>query len=122
MNGTERLSPPADDFATCKLAADQPDLCLYRSTMKSAYELAMSRLEKSAPTHPLSDIQKAALAEVDSEYAARIAERKIFLGGEIEKLAGDPAAAELHRQLASDIAVLEEKREAKKERIRSEQA
>lgn len=89
--------------------------------MKSAYELAMSRLEKSAPVRQLSDAQKQALAEIDSAYGARIAERKIFLEGEIAKAAGDAATvADLRRQLASDIASLEEKREAKKEKLRGE--
>lgn len=89
--------------------------------MKSAYELAMSRLEKSAPSRAISDELKAALSEVDSEYGAKIAERRIFLEGEISKTPGDEhAAADLRRQLAGDIASLEEKREAAKEKIRRE--
>ncbi len=89
--------------------------------MKSAYELAMNRLEKSAPSRAIPEELKAALAEVDSEYAAKIAERRIFLEGEIAKTMGDEhAAADLRRQLAGDIASLEEKREAAKEKIRKE--
>lgn len=89
--------------------------------MKSAYELAMGRLEKNAPTKKLSDAQKARLAGVDSEIQAKIAERKVFLEGEIAKAAGDPATQEqLQSQLAMDIARLEEKREEKKEKIRNE--
>ena len=45
--------------------------------MKSAYELAMERLEKSAPTLTLTDAQKAQMAEVDSTYKARIAEKEL---------------------------------------------
>lgn len=87
--------------------------------MKSAYELAMSRLEQSSPTRAVSVELKAALAEADSEYGAKIAERRIFLEGEIAKAAGDSlAVADLRRQLASDIASLEEKRETAKEKIR----
>lgn len=87
--------------------------------MKSAYELAMSRLEKSNPTRALSDGQRKALAEVDSEHDARIAERRIFLEGEMAKATGDEhALAELRRQLAGEIALIEEKRESKKEKIR----
>jgi hypothetical protein len=87
--------------------------------MKSAYELAMSRLEKSEPTRSLNDEQKKALAEIDSEYAARIAERKIFLEGEIVKAFSDELTMhDLRRQLAGEIASLEEKRELKKERLR----
>ena len=83
----------------------------------------MSRLEKSTPLRQLSEAQKQALAEIDSEYGARIAERKIFLEGEILKAGAgsDPAAvADLRRQLASDIVSLEEKREEKKEKLRRE--
>lgn len=89
--------------------------------MKSAYELAMSRLEKNSPTRKLSDAQKARLAEVDSEIEAKIAERKVFLEAEIAKAAGDPATQDqLRQQLAMDLARLEEKREEKKEKIRRE--
>lgn len=88
--------------------------------MKSAYELAMSRLEKQSPTRPLTEEQKREIAEIDSEITARIAEKKVFLEGEIRKAAGDPAAQdELRRQLASEIARLEEKREQRKEKART---
>lgn len=87
--------------------------------MKSAFELAMSRLEKEAPTQSLSAQQKEALAEVDSEITAKIAEKKVFLEGEIKKAAGDALAQDsLRRQLATEIARLEEKREEKKAKIR----
>lgn len=79
----------------------------------------MSRLEKSEPTRSLNEEQKKALAEIDSEYAARIAERKIFLEGEIAKAFSDELTMhDLRRQLAGEIASLEEKRELKKERLR----
>ena len=91
--------------------------------MKSAYELAMSRLEQGSPSRSLSEEQKKALAEIDSEYDAKVAERKIFLEGEIAKLAGDESAVtSLRRQLAAEIASIEEKRESKKEQVRQEKA
>ena len=43
--------------------------------MKSAYELAMERLEKKAPSTKLTDKQKADIAEIDSKlgnFAGRI--------------------------------------------------
>ncbi|HEY5770635.1 MAG TPA: hypothetical protein VIS71_12390 [Terrimicrobium sp.] len=87
--------------------------------MKSAFELAMSRLEKESPTQKLTDGQKLRLAEIDGEITAKIAERKVFLEGEIVKAAGDPASAEqLRKQLAMEIARLEEKRENKKKQVR----
>jgi hypothetical protein len=87
--------------------------------MKSAYEIAMSRLESQAPTVKLNDAQKAELAEIDNIYQAKIAERRVFLEGEMRKAAGDPVAeADLRRQLASEIARLEEEREHRKEKAR----
>jgi hypothetical protein len=89
--------------------------------MKSAYELAMSRLEKEKPTAKVSEKTKALLAEIDSEIDARIAEKKVFLEGEIAKSFEDPqAASELKRQLAMEISRLEEKREDKKDKLRRE--
>lgn len=87
--------------------------------MKSAYELAMSRLEASSPVTKLTDAQKAELAEIDNLFLARIAERRVFLEGEIQKAAGDPLAQDqLRRQLAGEVARLEEDREARKEKVR----
>ncbi len=68
--------------------------------MKSAYELAMGRLEKSTPAVSLTDEQKAKLAEVDSEVNARIAEKKIFLEDQIAK-ASPQERDEIQRQLVS---------------------
>lgn len=87
--------------------------------MKSAYELAMSRLEKENPLPKTSESAKALLAEIDSEIHAKIAEKKVFLEGEMAKAAGDPMELEaLRNQLASEIARLEETREARKKKVR----
>jgi len=89
--------------------------------MKSAYELAMERLNKSAPTRKLTADQKKQLAEIDSKYAAKIAEREIFVKGEIGKAIdkGDfEAIAQLEKQLVSDRKSFEAEREEKKEKIR----
>ncbi|MBM3847344.1 MAG: hypothetical protein FJ405_13815 [Verrucomicrobia bacterium] len=87
--------------------------------MKSAYELAMERLNKSQPPVKLSEKQKQDLAELDSRYAAKIAEREIFLKGEIAKAASKGAFEEieqlekqLHTHRKSMQAELEEKKEA----------
>ena len=87
--------------------------------MKSAYELAMSRLEKESPARKIDDTTRAALAEVDSEYTAKIAERKIFLEGELAKTSDPTEAAALRREISAEIARLEDQRESKKERIRN---
>ena len=89
--------------------------------MKSAYELAMERLNKTAPTIKLTDEQKKALAELDSEYSAKLAEREIFLKGQMEKATseGDYGTLEqLEKQLTSERKSLAAELEEKKERVR----
>jgi hypothetical protein len=88
--------------------------------MKSSYELAMERLNKSAPTVKLTDAQKKQLAELDSKYAAKIAEREIALNGVIAKAADDVEKEEsLREQLLNDRKKLQAELEEKKEQIRS---
>ena len=90
--------------------------------MKSAYELAMERLAKSQPIVKLTDEQKKHLAEVDSTFKARIAERELFLKGEIQKARSTgkfEEAESLEKQLASEIKRLQEDCEAKKEKLRA---
>jgi hypothetical protein len=90
--------------------------------MKSAYELAMERLQKNAPTVTLTAEQKAQIAEIDSTFKARLAERELFLKGEIAKAesSGKPEEVEsLQKQLAIDIRRLQEEGEAKKEKLRA---
>src|SRR5260221_12386140 len=53
--------------------------------MKSAYELAMERLQKGAPLVPLTDTQRAEIAEIDSTYKAKIAEKELLLKDQIKK-------------------------------------
>ena len=90
--------------------------------MKSAYELAMERLEKASPSISLTEEQKKEIAEVDSVYRAKIAEKELFLKNEIRKAqtAGKFEEAEsLEKQLASEIRRLQEDCEAKKEKLRT---
>ena len=51
--------------------------------MKSAYELAMERLEKQAPSMKLTDDQRSQLAEIDSLYKSKMAEKELLLAEEI---------------------------------------
>jgi hypothetical protein len=87
--------------------------------MKSAYELAMERLNKSAPTVKLSDAQKKEIADLESEFAAKIAARDIALKAEMAQVADDPEKeAPLREQLATDRRKLQAELEDKKERVR----
>jgi hypothetical protein len=89
--------------------------------MKSAYELAMERLSKTAPSAKLSDEQKKELAELDSLYASKVAQREIFLKGELARaeVSGDFEAIEqLQKQLASERKTLATELEEKKDAVR----
>jgi hypothetical protein len=90
--------------------------------MKSAYELAMERLAKDQPTLILTDDQKKQLAEIDSQFRARIAEKELFLKGEIAKAqsAGKFDDVEsLQKQLTVEIRRFQEDWETKKEKLRA---
>ena len=90
--------------------------------MKSAYELAMERLQKASPSLSLSDEQKNELAEVDSKYRAKIAEKELFLREQIRKAQAERKLEEiesLQKQLASEIQRLRDECETKKGKLRA---
>ena len=90
--------------------------------MKSAYELAMERLEKQSPTAKVTDEQRREIAEIESTYKAKIAEREVFLKDQIlkAKASGDAGEIEaLEKQLASELHRLNEDCEEKKEKART---
>jgi len=89
--------------------------------MKTAYELAMERLDKSGPAAKTTAAQKKQLADLDSKYAAKVAERDIFLKDELGKAAakGDwEAVKQLEKQIVSEKKSLAAEREEKKELVR----
>ena len=89
--------------------------------MKSAYELAMERLEKQSPAAKVTDEQRRALAEIDATYKAKIAEREVFLSSQITKAAEARDAAEVENirlQLSREVRRLQEECEAKKAKLR----
>jgi len=89
--------------------------------MKTAYELAMERLNKAAPAKKLNEAQKKELAELDSKYAAKVAEREIASKDEIAKAgaAGDfEKMGKLQEQLVAERKKFQAELEEKKEQIR----
>lgn len=89
--------------------------------MKSAYELAMERLEKQSPTRQLTDEQKAEIAEIDSTAKAKIAEQELFLKDKIAEAAAEgkyEEAAQLEQQLAREIRRINSDAETKREKVR----
>ena len=90
--------------------------------MKSAYELAMERLEKNAPTISLTNEQKEQIAEIDSSYRAKMAEKELFLKDQIRSARNNGSfeeAESLEKQLGIELRRLQEECAAKKEKLRA---
>ncbi len=94
---------------------------------KSAYELAMERLRKQdaesgGERTPLTDQQRADIAEVRNFYEAKVAEREVLHQSAMRR-AGEPEAlALLEEHYRRDRERLASERDAKIERIRSGRA
>jgi hypothetical protein len=81
----------------------------------------MERLERQAPTQQLTAKQKEAIAEIESTYRAKVAERELFLKGEIAKSAAAGKYDEiesLQKQLAMDLRRLNDECDTKKTKAR----
>src|ERR1051325_2112448 len=88
--------------------------------MKTAYEIEMERLAKSAHTVKLTDAKKKELAELDSKYAAKIAGREIALKGEMERVAQSgefEKVEELEQHPAKELKALQVELETKKKEL-----
>ena len=95
------------------------------SAPKSAFELAMERLrkkdaEEGVVEKPLTDQQRAEIAEARSVYAARVAERQILHRDKVLKNF-DPAEREtLEEEYRRDLERFANDRDAKIRKIRGE--
>lgn len=90
------------------------------SGIKSAWELAMDRF--GGDENPLTDEQKAAIAEVESKARAKLAETEIMMGQKIAavRASGDLSQlALLEEALRREVAGIKEGAELKKEKIRN---
>jgi hypothetical protein len=89
--------------------------------MKTAYELAMERLGSQAPTVTLTARQKREIADLETRFKAKVAEREIAAQGEIEQAAaaGNAEAAEQARQgLVNERRKLQDELDRKKLEVR----
>ncbi|MEY2410811.1 MAG: hypothetical protein QOF48_3481 [Verrucomicrobiota bacterium] len=89
--------------------------------MKSAYELAMERLNKQSPGLNLTSAQKKEIAELESRYKAKVAERELGMNDAIQAAlaTGDiEETTKLQQRLAHEKAKLAEDLEEKKEALR----
>ncbi len=90
---------------------------------KSSYELAMERLRKKdaeagIETRPLTDQQKAAIAEIRNFYEAKLAEQDVLHQSTLRRTM-DPAAREaLEQDYRRDRERLTSERESKIEKVR----
>lgn len=86
--------------------------------MKSAYELAMERLDAElGPTKKLTDEAKAKIAEIDKKYDAEIAAIRIDFDGKLVTVATPEAYTTIRDELAHEVGRAEERRENEKNAI-----
>ena len=94
--------------------------------LKSAYELAMERLEaddreQGVAAKSLTDAQKASIAELRSEGRAKLAELEILHGKNREATQGDPEKlAEVEEHYRIDCARAESQTESAVARVKGE--
>ena len=94
---------------------------------KTAYELILERLKKKdrdegVREQPLTDDQRARIAEVRKVYEAKLAEREIFFNQSRRKADDPEALAALEDEYRRDRERLQSERERKVEKIRNETA
>jgi len=89
--------------------------------MKSAYELAMERLNASGgESRALSDAQKTEIADIEKKAKAKIAELEIMHKQNLEKVMGDPQALHgLECALHEQVQKVNEQAEAEKDAVRA---
>lgn len=92
--------------------------------LKSAYELAMERFKKKdaeagVERKPLTDAQKAAVADIRSFYQAKLAEIEILHKGKLRTLLDPAERASREDEYRRDRERLSNEREAKIEKART---
>ena len=91
--------------------------------LKSAYELAMERLRKSdhdagVESRPVTDAQKAAIAEVRNFYEAKLAEQQVLHQSTLRKMTDLAARDALEAEYRRERERLSAERDSKIEKIR----
>ena len=90
---------------------------------KSAYELAMERLRKKdadagITRQPVTEAQKAAVAEIRNFYESKLAELEVLHQGQLRRLFDPEQRATLEEQYRRDRDRLVSERDAKIEKAR----
>lgn len=91
--------------------------------VKSSYELVMERLRKrdeqaGIDTRPLTDAQKAAIAEVRNFYEAKLAERQVLHESSLRRVRDPGERDALEKDYRRERERFAAERDAKIERIR----
>jgi len=87
--------------------------------VKSAYEIAMARLEKEAgPSQKLSESQKAEIAALKKKYDARAAEEKLAFDTKMASVTSYEELERLRAELATALGRVESDRERAEEAVR----
>ena len=91
--------------------------------MKSAYELAMERLQASDPdgVKKLSGEQKEQLADIERRFRAKIAERELFLNQRLAEARAKretEAIQQIEAEIVNEKKKLSEQMEEEKNRVR----
>lgn len=92
---------------------------------KSSFDLVMERLRKKdaeagTEQKPLTDAQRAAIAEVRSVYDAQVAERKIMHQSTVASVFDPAVLEERNGELRRDLERFERERDEKIKRIRGD--
>ena len=93
---------------------------------KSSFELAMEKLKKKdaadgVQEKPLTDVQRAAIAEARSVYDSRVAERRIMHQSAVASVFDPAELQERDTELRRDLERFASERDAKIGKIRSEE-
>jgi hypothetical protein len=93
------------------------------SDLKSSYELALERLKKKdadagVVEHPLTDAQRAALAEVRNVYEAKLAQQDVLRHSGMNKTFDPAELAVIDEEYRRERERLIAERDAKLEKIR----
>ena len=95
--------------------------------MKSALEIAMEKTAGADKGGRLTDEQRSAIADLEKEYQAKIAEQEIMVESKIKLLAAQATGHEfqqqvhaLREQLAQERERLEEERKARTQAVRDQ--
>ena len=93
------------------------------NTPKSAYELAMERLKKKdleagVERRPVTDAQRAAIAEVRNFYESKLAELEVLHQGRMRTVMDPDARATAEQEYRRDRERLIAERDAKIEKVR----